>query len=363
MVNLQGINDLGGIDLRLDTACIYGKGWGCDVGPLQEIGATLIPIRGRTDFSWVGRVCGLIDSLRPDLLLVHGFNGPVIARIAQKRAKHTFEVACTYHGLYSAPKPSRRLLVPVFNFWQEHLYKRHAKAIVSVCEFSKRYLVAKGLPEEKVTVIHNGIATEAIVGERIELRAELGFDDDDFVIGAASRLDPMKGLNFLIDAISFVHSVSVNVKLVISGYGVEESRLRKQCQRIGISDAVCFAGFQENIPRWMQALDMFVHPSLAESHSIGLLEAMRAGLPIVATDVGGNPESIVDGISGLIVPSKDSAALAEKILSCIQDQTLREGLGAEARKRFEAEFTLETHLRRTADWLLNCRDSSLQMTN
>lgn len=355
-IGLHEINRIEGIDLSIETACIYGKCWDCDTSRLHKIGAHLIPIRGRSDLSWIRRTNELIDTLNPDLVLVHGFNGPVVAQVCKLRSCRSFEYVSTYHGPYSAPKPSRRLMVPLFNYVQEWLYKRKSKAILSVCEHSRNYLLGKGVPAEKVTTIHNGISPDTIVGNRSELRSELGFRETDFVIGVASRLDPIKGLNYLIDAFPGILDVVPQAKLVIFGNGISEQDLVDQCHQLEIFHAIKFAGYRENIPQFMNALDLFVLPSLAEFHSIGLLEAMRAGLPIVATDVGGNSESIVDGSSGIIVRPKDTESLAAAIVNCAKNTDFRRMLGGNARQRFDEKFTIDRHLRRTADWLLSCAD-------
>jgi glycosyltransferase involved in cell wall biosynthesis len=125
-------------------------------------------------------------------------------------------------------------------------------------------------------------------------------------------------------------------------------------KRLGIAEAVHFCGFRANAAELLKAFDVFALPSLKEYHSLGLLEAMRAGLPIVATAVGGNPESVEDGRSGLLVPPRDSGALAAAIMRCIEDSALRRSLGWEAKQRFESCFTMERHLQSTAAWLRRC---------
>lgn len=355
-LNLHGINNLVDAGVCLETVCIYGENWESDLKALHDLDAHLIPIRGRTDLTWIRRTSEIIDKIKPDLVLVHGFNGPVVAQVCKFFSNHTFGVVCTYHGLYSAPKASRRILVPLFNCIQEWLYKRKAKAILSVCDHSKRYLIEKGVPSGKLTTIHNGIGEETIFGDRGGLRSEFGFEDSDFVIGCASRLDPAKGLGCLIDAMPDIIDAVPQAKLVIFGTGVSKQGLIDQCSRLKISHKVNLAGYRADVPQLMNALDLFAFPTLAECHSIGLLEAMRAGLPIVATNVGGNPESIIHGVSGLLVGPGDVAALANAIIDCANNQDIRERIGKEARHRFEAEFTFDKHLRRTAKWLLSCAD-------
>ncbi|MDD2336057.1 MAG: glycosyltransferase family 4 protein [Geobacteraceae bacterium] len=354
--NLHEINKLDEFNLEIETACIYSSNWESDLKKLFEINAQLILIDSRTDFSWIRQVNELINTMRPDLILVHGFNGPVIAHICNIFSRRKSKFACSYHGLYSAPKLSRRLLVPIVNILQVFIYKKYAKSITTVCMHTRDYLIAKGIDTRKVSVIHNGLPLEAPRKDRVLLREEIGLNRDDFVIGSASRLDTMKGINFLIDAMARVVDKMPHAKLVIIGEGNCKSKLERQCLDLGIGHAVNFTGYKANVPQWLNAFDLFAFPTLAEAHSIGLLEAMRAGLPIVATNVGGNPESIEDGISGLLVPPKDAVSLANAIVSCIKDQRISETLGRGARRRFEAEFTLEKNIQRTANWLFSCVD-------
>ena len=117
--------------------------------------------------------------------------------------------------------------------------------------------------------------------------------------------------------------------------------LKKQIQVLGLTDLVSTVGFQDNVAQWMASCDVFVLPSLHEYHSIAVLEAMRAGKPIIATEVGGNGESIEKDLSGLLVPAKDEKALADALYKLVTDEELRKTLGENARKRFLKLFTEE----------------------
>ena len=123
------------------------------------------------------------------------------------------------------------------------------------------------------------------------LRKE-GFKDDCIIMGTTTRLHPQKGLQFLIKAIPSVLAKCPKAHLVIFGTGPLKTQLVNLSSSLGISNHVHFLGFRENIYEWITGLDIFVLPSLAEGHSISLLEAMRAGLPIICTPVGDNLETI-----------------------------------------------------------------------
>ena len=115
--------------------------------------------------------------------------------------------------------------------------------------------------------------------------------------------------------------------------------LKTKAKTLGIDDVIDFPGYQSNIASWLAHADIFLMPSLSEAHSIGLLEAMRAGKAIVATHVGGNPESIRNGIDGILVPAQNAEALAEGIKKLLESKELRSSLGQSARQRFLDNFT------------------------
>jgi glycosyltransferase involved in cell wall biosynthesis len=118
-----------------------------------------------------------------------------------------------------------------------------------------------------------------------------------------------------------------------------------------VEQQIHFAGVRDDIPDCLSAIDIFVIPSLHETHSIGLLEAMRAGKPVVATSVGGNTESVRHEREGLIVPPGDADALAEALGRYLRQPDLRVAMGKAARLRYEVEFTEDIMLERTAAWL------------
>jgi len=303
-------------DISIETACIHGVNWGCDLSPLRDIGAVFIPIRGRADWSWIRRSSELIERIAPDIVFVHGFNGPIVARLLQRKIKRNFPFVCSYHGFYHPPSLSRIPLAPVFNKGVEYVYRRHATAVVAVAQYCKDQLVFRGMPEDKITVVHNGLSERQQKGKLLT-RADADLDDNDFVIGIASRLDPVKGVEYLVDAFAKVVTLFPQARLLLVGNGSCENALKEQSVTLGIDDKIRFVGYQADVDAWLDLFDVFALPSLAESHSIALLEGMRAGKAIVATNVGGNPESVEHEKQGLLVPPADSEALEKAILSIL----------------------------------------------
>ncbi len=334
---------------NVHTACIQLKCINHSLEPLKDIDSTIIYIKNRRDFSWVGKCCNLIDKYQPDLLFVHGFNGPVIAKILQYKLKNRLPFLCSYHGLYYSPQPTRRLVAPVFNSLMLHVYKKNASGIVAVSTYSKKELVSKGVPPEKISVVHNGLA-DCIANSETACRKTLNLSESDILIGTVTRLDPFKGLDHLLKAFSSYLRSCKNAYLVIIGEGPFRGTLEKLSRRLDIFKNVHFVGYQSNINSWFSEMDIFILPSLFENHSIALLEAMRAAKPIIATDVGGNAESVQHEKEALIVPPADIVAMEFALNRMIGDHSLRYQLAVAARKRFEQEFTEQRMLEKLANW-------------
>ena len=356
---LAGMDGVDGITLQ--TACICGESWNRDLTSLRELGALPLVIKGRSDFSWIPRCCDLIVKTRPNLVFVHGFNGPVVARICQHRLKGRVSFVCSYHGPYHPPRVTRRPLTPLFNRAAEYIYKHDALGIVAVTQHSKNYLVKKGVPDARVVVIHNGIPIARPIAEEHLTRDGVGLHEKDFVIGATSRFHSVKGLRYILEALPLIRRIIPKARVVLVGDGPCEPQLRSQHRELRLGESVLFAGCQSSVCSWLELFDLFVLPSLEECHSIGLLEAMRARLPIVATGVGGNPESIRHGVEGLLVPPMDSAALASTIIQLAGDPQLRRRFAEAAARRFKREFTSTRMLERTMAWLRSFESQSVSV--
>jgi glycosyltransferase involved in cell wall biosynthesis len=137
------------------------------------------------------------------------------------------------------------------------------------------------------------------------------------------------------------------------GDGVEAENLRSQAERLCLMDLVSFVGYQPNVSAWLETFDVFCLPSLSETLSLSLIEASRAGVAIVASRAGGIVEVVRDEQEALLVPPADEQALAQAIIRLAKDGVLRQALGVNARRRFEAEFTEARMRRQIADWLLS----------
>ena len=340
--------------IKIKSVVIVADSWHVDRASLEALEYDLIVIKSRLDFSWFKRLVGIIKKENPALLLTHGFNGHVISWLIRNISGIVTLWACSYHGEYHANTISRRLVSPTLNRMSEWWIKTSSLAVISVSEYSREHLVRRGIDPEKITVVHNGIENhEAFDVDRIKVRQELNVSDEQILVGVISRLDPVKGIEYLLDAVASPRLKNNDIRVAVVGSGSMESDLKQRVIKLGIEDRVIFAGYRTDVEACLSALDIFVLPSLAEYHSIALLEAMRAGKIIVATDVGGNTESVRDGIEGTIVPSMNSTAIADALSRCIDDKTSSETMANAARARFVAEFTVQKMVAKTGAWLKN----------
>lgn len=216
--------------------------------------------------------------------------------------------------------------------------------VVCVSKSVRRHVREReGLAPGRLEVIHNGVPEPAEVapGRVAAVRRELGIGAGRPVIGMVANMNrPVKGVRYFLEAAERVLSEEPRALFLLVGGGEEEARHRRRVEELGIAESVFFAGFREDVAPFYELMDVSVLSSLSEGLSITLLESMSRGLPVVVTRVGGNPEVVLDGRTGYLVPPRDPPSMAGRIVELIQDSELREQMGARARRRIESEFSL-----------------------
>jgi glycosyltransferase involved in cell wall biosynthesis len=349
-IAIEGVRELMPVQLR--SLCILPVKRSVDNEALSALDATILPVRSLLNPFWVKRVRKIINDENPDCIMSHGFNAHLVSLLGCYGKNRSIYRLASYHGPYHAPSVGKKLLVPFYNWFTYWFVKYKAASVLCVAQYCADFLIRQGVPANKLAVIHNGIPDfQSDSNSREDVRRKWGFTQGHIVIGIASRLDHIKGLNYLIDAFARIIKAYPEARLVLMGDGLARKSLEKQTETLGIRDQVTFAGICSDVSRCLAALDIFALPSLAESHSIGLLEAMRAGLPSIVTDVGGNTESVRNEHEGLVVAAADVEGLTVAMTRMIGDAALRMRLGMAARKRFLVEFTHEAMLNKTAQWL------------
>jgi glycosyltransferase involved in cell wall biosynthesis len=201
-----------------------------------------------------------------------------------------------------------------------------------------------GFDAKRIVSVPTGIDTTRFVpGDRAEARARLGLPSAAAIVGIVATLRSWKGHVYLLDA--FAGLGRDDARLVIVGDGPQREAIANRIAELGLGDRVTMPGNQNDVLPWLQSFDVFALPSYAnEGVPQAILQAMLCGLPVVTTDVGSIGEAIVDGDTGLVVPPKQAAPLAEALVRLLDDAGLRSRLGTRARAVATERFGLESML-------------------
>lgn len=229
--------------------------------------------------------------------------------------------------------------------WMDRLMYRLSDRILVTSEASKQIVMNREhIPARYLSVVYNGvdISKFAARDDRAAVREELGVPADAVLIGAVGRLTADKGgQDVLIRAVGEVRKTCPQVRLVMVGDGPLRPGLEQLTAQLGLGETVNFAGLRSDVPRLLGALDVFVLPSEREALPVAVLEAMAAGLPVVATRVGGLPEVVEDGETGFLVPPGDVAAMQAVLEKLAGDPALAARLGASGQAHVQAHFTVQ----------------------
>ena len=216
--------------------------------------------------------------------------------------------------------------------------------IICVSDAVKRVVMKReGIGESRIEVVNNGIDLQrGSSGMRDTTKRELGFDADHLVLGMVANYNrPVKGVGNFLDAIPAILSAVPSARFLFVGGGDEENALRGKARTLGIEPYVVFAGYKKDIQRYFEIMDVSVLTSFSEGLSLTLLESMACGIPVVATRVGGNPELVVEGETGYLVPVKDERMLVDRIVQLLSNPELRRSMGAEGKMRVERKFRIQ----------------------
>ena len=316
--------------------------WSSDVVVRQAGGST-----GSLRFNLV-RLCRLMKAARPTI--VHSRNWGGIEAILAARIAGVPVIIHSEHG-YDL---NMQRGLPLRQSLYRNLSYRCATAVFTVTEELRRYHSAQArFSPSRIGVLYNGVDTERFKSRpllRSALRQQLGIPPDSPVIGYVGRMIALKDVLTLLRAVEMVASEFPSFRILLIGDGPERARLEEYvCSSPSLPGRVIFAGRRPDIADLLNAIDIFVLPSLAEGMSNTLLEAFATGLPALATNVGGNPEIVEDGVSGYLFPPRDVSALANRLLILLGDDRLRKTVGAAARNRTVANFSLDRMLNRYTD--------------
>jgi glycosyltransferase involved in cell wall biosynthesis len=275
--------------------------------------------RGRFDWFVVPQLRNIIAQERPDILWSHSVKSHFLVSASKLNAGRKW---VAYHHGYT----TTNLKMRAYNQLDRWSLRR-ADRVMTVCQPFAKQMLRRGVKQERIRIQKMPIRPFQIdASKRDSLREALGLTELDRVLLTVGRLSHEKGHIELVRALASMREHDNRSRLVLVGDGPERVRLERECRALGLSNAVIFAGHQNDVKPFYGMADVFVLPSYSEGSPNVLLEAMAARVPVVATAVGGVPELAHNDTSALLLRPGDPGALAEAIVRIQRDQQLRERL-------------------------------------
>lgn len=279
---------------------------------------------------------------------------------------HTYGFYPNLFGIAAARLARVPVLVASIRDTGDHLTARQRRMQKWACRFAdlvlanaeavRERLVADGYEPRRIDVIRNGIVFDSFDrrADRPRMREQLGLPPAAPVVAVLSRLSKAKGIDYFLEAAALVARRHPAARFLIVGDCSADAAgasyrvsLEKSVERLGLGGRVVFTGFRCDVPALLSVVDVSVLPSLSEGLSNVVIESMAAGVPVVATAVGGNPELVADAGTGFLVPARDAAGLARAVDRLLSDPQMAARFGEAGRRRAEERFSLAAMVRAT----------------
>jgi glycosyltransferase involved in cell wall biosynthesis len=303
----------------------------CALATQAQAVSTVHPLSmaGDGDLRLIWRLRRLIEFIQPDIVHLHSrigvdVMGGIAAHLAQRPVIHTRRV--------DNPEP----------IWQSALKYRLYDRVIAISQAIFNLLVQAGIPETKLRLARSAVAAHEYDHpcDREQLCAHFGLPNSALIVGVIAQLIPRKGHATLLAALPSLCAEHPYLQVLFFGQGSEEARLRALAKQTGYASRIHFVGFCPDLAAWLPCLDIVAHPAYREGLGIALLQASAAGVPIVASAVGGIPEAVHDQVNGLLVPAGDAEAWRETLAVLLRDPQRRQQLGQAGKALIAAEFSI-----------------------
>jgi len=304
--------------------------------------------RAGNDFRLPFRLAKVFKRERIDI--VHSNNwGTMLECVLAAKLAGIQSVVHTQHGMDYGLGSSRLQPRSRLQTIAKRLTSRGISRMVAVSQEVKEMIVQEWkVPQQHISVIHNGVHLDDRVLEKNEWlrrRREFGLDERNFVVGTVGVLRPVKNFPSLVEAMAQVVQEVTHARLIFIGDGPCRKDIEAAVEGFHLKNFVRFLGSRSDVIEMLQLMDLFVLPSISEGISLSLLEAMAAGLPVVATRVGGNPQVVQEMETGILVPPHSPSEMAKAILCLIGNSYKRRVMGLRARDRVQTYFSVERMVR------------------
>lgn len=308
----------------------------------------------KNDLKAFWQIRRLIKKIKPDILHLNSSKVSILGSLAAIFTRT--KVIYTAHGwVFNEPIGKKR---KKFYKRAEKLTAKFKDKIICVSKFDYQTAVKEKIfSENKLITIHNGIDkidffNKETARQRLQeyiQSSKFFIDENDFLIGSIGHLYKNKGYEYLINALKLIVDKNLSVKLMIIGEGEERQELENWIGQLNLQKNVILLGNIDNAAKLLPIFNVYVCSSVKEGLSYTLIEAMQAGVPIIATKVGGNSELITDTQNGLLVNSQNSEQIARAILQVMNDTESARKLGEKAREKANKEFDLESMVKKTRE--------------
>lgn len=299
----------------------------------RECERIVVPFSSLYDLKALLQLSRLLHTRQPDVIITHLWQANTIGRIAAFLANTHSRLISFEHNVYDTVKSRKQ-------FFVDRLLQRWCRKIAVISHSVRDSVVAHGISQQRIVLIHNAIdITQFSEAQPSGIRRELGIGDDTFLYLHVGRLVPQKGVDILLRAFARQEEGV----LALAGDGIDRAAHEALARELGIERRAFFLGIRQDIPALMRSADCFVLASRWEGFGIVLVEAMAAGLPIIATRVDGIQEVVEEGKSGLLVSPEDAEAFAEAMRQMRVDQHRRSSLIARGQERAR-RFSIERHV-------------------
>jgi glycosyltransferase involved in cell wall biosynthesis len=319
--------------------CVEDRGMLADQAERQGIEVCALQMERRGKCRALRRLCDLLAQYHPNVIHSHNFKPFYYASLARMLGAADGHVH-TRHGAFI-----RYHRAP----WRYRLLRRWVDELVTVSASGREELARlAGLPSSTIGVLPNGVDTDRFqpAPDKTAVRRELRLPESSLAVVTVARLAPEKDLETLLRAFAIVTRTHPTTELWVVGYGPEQQCLQALTRELCLETRTHFLGLRDDVDKILRAADVFALSSLSEGLSVALIEAASCGLPIVATDVGGNAEVVNPPAGGVLVKPRDPEALAAALVKLLSDEDLRRRMGGAARQHALAQFSVEQMVNR-----------------